>query len=82
MLLTETISLGGQKNCEISGPGDKIVHDILIAITIMFTYIFVTCDKFIIMYTCMCYVGAAKLWSSVVACKSITVTLVYLVLIQ
>ena len=35
-----------------------------IAITMMFTHIFVTCDKFIIMYTCMCCVGAGMLYST------------------
>ena len=35
-----------------------------IAITIMFTHIFVTCDKFIIMYTCICCVGAAMHYST------------------
>ena len=35
-----------------------------IAITIMFTHIFVTCDKFIIMYTCMYCVEAAMHYST------------------
>ena len=35
-----------------------------IAITMMFTHNFVMCDKFIIMYTCMCCVGAAMHYST------------------